>query len=70
VTSLLVHWVRLHFPNAGGLGLIPGWEIRSCMHAATKSAQPQLRIHMPQLRIHMSQLRSPHATTKDPACCN
>ena len=41
-TSLVVHWLRLHAPNAGGPGLIPGWGTRSCMpqlgnpHAATK----------------------------------
>ena len=23
-TSLVVQWLRLHAPNAGGLGLIPG----------------------------------------------
>ena len=24
-TSLAVHWLRLHVPNAGYTGLIPGW---------------------------------------------
>ena len=24
-TSLVVQWLRLHAPNAGGRGLIPGW---------------------------------------------
>ena len=23
-TSLVVHWLRLHAPNAGGMGSIPG----------------------------------------------
>ena len=36
-TSLVVQWVRLHAPNAGGLGLIPGWGTRSRMPATTKS---------------------------------
>ena len=35
-TSLVVQWVRLRTPNAGGLGLIPGWGARSLMHAPTK----------------------------------
>ena len=30
-TSLVVQWLRLHAPNAGGLGLIPGQVTRSCM---------------------------------------
>ena len=34
-TSLVVQWLRLHAPNAGGTGLIPGQGTRS---------------HMPQLR--------------------
>ena len=38
-TSLVVQWLRLQAPNAGGLGLIPGQEIRFNM--------PQLRICMP-----------------------
>ena len=35
-TSLVVQWIRLHAPNAGVLGLIPGQGTRSHMHAATK----------------------------------
>ena len=35
VNTLLVHWLRLHAPDAGGLGLIPGLRTRS---------------HVPQLR--------------------
>ena len=46
----------LHTPYAGGPGSIPGWGMRSCMHAATKSPH--------------AATRSPHATTKDPACRN
>ena len=37
-TSLVVQWVRLHAPNAGGRGLIPGQETRSHMHATTKKS--------------------------------
>ncbi|TEA25208.1 hypothetical protein DBR06_SOUSAS1010096, partial [Sousa chinensis] len=35
--SLVVQWLRLHAPNAGGPGSIPGQGTRSHMHAATKS---------------------------------
>ena len=41
-TSLVVQWLRLQAPNAGGLGLIPG--------QGTRSHTPQLRVRMPQLR--------------------
>ncbi|TEA28249.1 hypothetical protein DBR06_SOUSAS3310030 [Sousa chinensis] len=34
-TSLVVQWLRLHAPNAGGLGSIPGQGTRSHMHAMT-----------------------------------
>ena len=34
--------LRLHAPNAGGPGLIPG--------QGTRSRMPQLRVHMPQLK--------------------
>ena len=37
-TSLVVQWVRLHAPNAGGPGSIPGQGTRSHMHAATKKS--------------------------------
>ena len=42
-TSLVMWWLRLHVPHAGGLGLIPGQGTRSCMpplktlHATTKT---------------------------------
>ena len=41
-TSLVVQWLRLCAPNAGGLGSIPGQGTRSCrsqlkiLHATTK----------------------------------
>ncbi|TEA30390.1 hypothetical protein DBR06_SOUSAS17710012, partial [Sousa chinensis] len=53
--SLVVQWLRLHTPNAGGLGSIPGQGTGS---------------HMPQLRIHMPQLKILHAATKDSLCHN
>lgn len=31
VTSLVVPWLRLCSPNAGGSGSVPGQETRSCM---------------------------------------
>ena len=37
-TSLVVQWVRLHAPNAGGLGSIPGQGTGCHMHVATKSS--------------------------------
>ena len=30
-TSVIVQWLRLHAPNAGAPGLIPGQGTRSCM---------------------------------------
>ena len=41
--SLVVQWLRLCTPNAGGLGLTPGQE--------THSHMPQLRVCMPHLKI-------------------
>ena len=56
-TSLVVQCVRLHAPNVGGPGSIPGRGTRSHVHAATKSP-------------HAATM-SPHAATKkDPACLN
>ncbi|TEA28488.1 hypothetical protein DBR06_SOUSAS2010115, partial [Sousa chinensis] len=49
--SLVVQWLRLCTPNAGGLGLIPRQGTRS---------------HMPQLRVHVLQLKIPHAATTIP----
>ncbi|TEA41690.1 hypothetical protein DBR06_SOUSAS1510085, partial [Sousa chinensis] len=54
--SLVVQWVRLHAPNAGGPGLIPGQGTRSHMHATIKSSH--------------ATIRSQRGTTKEPACCN
>ena len=54
-TSLVVQWLRLHAPNAGGPGSIPGQGTRS---------------RMSQLRVHMLQLKLPHAAMKDPAHCS
>ncbi|TEA36710.1 hypothetical protein DBR06_SOUSAS310123, partial [Sousa chinensis] len=36
--SLVVQWLRLHAPNAGGPGSIPGQGTRFHRHAATKSS--------------------------------
>ena len=49
-TSLVVQWLRLRAPNAGGLGSIPGQGARS---------------HVPQLRVCMRQLKIPPAATKN-----
>ena len=48
-SSLVVQWLRLQAPNAGGSGLIPGQGTGS---------------HMPQVRVHMLQLKISHAATK------
>ena len=40
--SLVVHWLSLHAPSAGALGLIPG--------QGTRSHGPQLRVHLLQLK--------------------
>ena len=37
-TCLVVQWVRICAPNAGGPGSIPGWGTRSHTHAATKKS--------------------------------
>ena len=47
--SLVVQWLRLCTPSAGGLDLIPAQGTRS---------------HMPQLRVQMLQLKILSATTK------
>ena len=54
-STLVVQWLRLHAPNAGGLGLIPGQRNRSCML---------------ELSACVLQLKIPHAATKteDPVC--
>ena len=41
-TSLVVQWIRLYAPNAGGPGSIPGQGTRSHMHAATKTQCNQI----------------------------
>ena len=57
-TSLVVQWVRLCAPNAGGAG------VQSLVKELDPTCMPQLRVHMWQLRVHMPQLRNPHAATK------
>ena len=52
----MAQWLRLHAPNAGGPGLIPGQGTRSHMHATTKSSH--------------ATTKSSHATTKEPVSCN
>ena len=57
-TSLVVQWLRLHTPNAGGPGSIPGQGTRSHTHAATKNS------HATTKEPALPQLKSPPATTK------
>ena len=54
--SLVVQWLRLCAPNAGGLGSIPGQGTRSYMHAATRSSQ--------------AATKEPACSNENPACCN
>ena len=55
-TSLVVQWLRLHAPHAGGLGLISGQGTRSHMlelnisHAATKDLYAATKIEDPPCR--------------------
>ena len=44
-TSLVVQWLRLHAPNAGGQGSIPG--------QGTRAHMPQLRVLEPQFKDSM-----------------
>ena len=55
-TSLVVQQLRLHAPNAGGLGSVPSQGTRSHM-LQLRVHVPQLRVHMPQLRVHIRQLK-------------
>ena len=76
-TSLAVQWERLHAPNAGGPGSIPGRRTRSCMHAATKSLHAATKSshaatkssHATTKSSHAA-TKSSHATTKYPSCLN
>ena len=51
----MVHWLRLHAPNAGGLGLIPSQGTRSHMpqtkslNAATKDFTCHTKTHHSQI---------------------
>ena len=57
-TSLVVQWLRLCAPNAGGPGSIPG--------QGTRSHMPQLRVRMPQLKILHAATKISHTATKIP----
>ena len=58
-TSLVVQWLRLCAPNAGGPGSIPGQGSRSHMQ--------QLRARMPQLK---KKKKDPACRREDPVCGN
>ena len=55
-TSLVVQWVRLHAPNAGGLGSIPG--------QGTRSRMPQLKIPQAAMKILQAAMKILQAATK------
>ena len=42
-TSLAVQWLRLHAPNAGGPGLIPGWGTK-IPHAAQQGLKNKIMV--------------------------
>ena len=63
-TSLVVQWVRLHAPNAGGPGSIPGRGSRSRMHATTKKSECRNQ------RSRVLQLKIPRAATKTQCSLN
>ena len=44
--SLMIQWLGLHTPRAGGPGSIPG--------QGTRSHMPQLRVHMLQQRLNVN----------------
>ena len=54
--SLAVQWLKLHAPNAGGLGSIPG--------QGTASHMQQLRAFTPPLRIPQTAMKSSHRAMK------
>ena len=54
-TSLVVQWIRLHAPSAGGPAVIPGQGTESHMHTATKISHATT---------------CPHAATKELASHN
>ena len=56
-TSLVVQWLRLHAPNAGSLGLIPG--------QGTRSHMMQLRVCMLQLEEARMQQQRPNAAKNE-----
>ena len=60
VTSQVVQGLRLHTPNAGGPGSMPGQGTRSCMSL--------LRVPVLQLKIaRVTTKKTPRAGTKEPA---
>ena len=48
----MVQWLRLHAPNAGGPGSVPGQGTRSHMHAATKSPHAASKTRRSQINIY------------------
>ena len=52
--SLVVHWLRLQIPSAGGPGSIPG--------QGTKSYMPQLRVHVCQpKKVSRAAIKTQHS---------
>ena len=48
-TSLVVQWLRLLTPNAGGLGLIPGQETRYCVSQLRPNTAKKINIFLKKL---------------------
>ena len=59
-TLMVVQWLRLNAPSAGGLGFLPG--------QGTRSHMPQLRVHRPGINIPhaATKIKTPSAATKNP----
>ena len=57
-TSLVVQWLRLHIPNAGGPGSIPGQGTKTLHDVTKKISHVAMKIKDP----HVSQLKPSTAT--------
>ena len=60
-TSLVVQWLRLHVPNAGGPGSIPD--------QGTQSFMLQLRVCVPQLKLPHAATQAQHSQKKKKNHC-
>ena len=52
-TSLVVQWLRLHSPSAGGTGSIPGQGTSSHIYASTKSPHAATKTRRSQINKYL-----------------